>query len=347
MVEKVTRRQALVLAVGQSAASRPRRLAPREQLVNVLEYEAQARLTLDADAAVDLADGDRSEFDRITLRPRMLVPTLDLDLSVTLLGDRLVAPILVAPIANQKRFHPDGERATVKGASAAGAAVIVSNSSPVSIGTLVAESATPIWCQVHAADPAAPRQIASAVEAGCKAICLSVGITPFANGTRPRPARIDWKIIDALTRDNRLPIVVKGISTPDAAAAALRHNVHALIVSNYGGAAGPVKEPLLFTLPAIVKAVAGRVPVVVDGSFRRGTDILKALAFGATAVAVGRPVMWGLAAYGADGVQGVIEMLQTELARYMAMCGRSTISKLDGTVLQVHGVPSTRSASND
>jgi len=123
--------------------------------------------------------------------------------------------------------------------------------------------------------------------------------------------------------------------------------VHALIVSNYGGAAGPVKEPLLITLPAIVSAVAGKVPVIADGSFRRGTDILKALAFGAAAVAIGRPVMWGLAAYGADGVQGVIEMLQTELARYMAMCGRSTISKLDRTVLQVHGVPSTRSTSND
>jgi isopentenyl diphosphate isomerase/L-lactate dehydrogenase-like FMN-dependent dehydrogenase len=140
---------------------------------------------------------------------------------------------------------------------------------------------------------------------------------------------------------------VKGITTPDAAATALRHNVHALIVSNYGDAAGPLKEPLLLTLPAIVSAVAGKVPVIVDGSFRRGTDILKALAFGAAAVAIGRPVMWGLAAYGADGVQGVIEMLQTELARYMAMCGRSTLGKLDRTVLQLHGVPSTRSTSND
>jgi 4-hydroxymandelate oxidase len=346
MVERVTRRQALALAVGQPAASRPPRLAPREQLVNVLEYEAQARLKLTADPAADLADGDRSEFDRITLRPRMLVPTLDLDLSVTLLGDRFYAPILVAPISNQTRFHPEAERATVKGASAARAGVILSSSTSIPIEALVAESATPIWYQVHAADPAALRQIAAAAEARCKAICVSVGVTPFSNGTRPRPARIDWKVIDTLTSDSRLPIVVKGITTPDAAAAALRHNVHALIVSNHG-LAGPGREPLLLTLPAIVSAVAGKVPVIVDGSFRRGTDILKALAFGATAVAVGRPVMWGLAAYGADGVQGVIEMLQTELARYMAMCGRSTIRKLDRTVLQVHGVPSTRSTSND
>jgi len=82
--------------------------------------------------------------------------------------------------------------------------------------------------------------------------------------------------------------------------------------------------------------VAGRAPVLVDGSFRRGTDILKALAFGARAVLVGRPVMWGLAAYGADGVQGVLEMLQTELARYMAMCGKSNLAMLDRTLLRVH-----------
>ena len=346
MVEKVTRRQALALSVGQPVTDRPARLAPREQLVNVLEYEAQARLKLGADTAADLADSDRSEFDRITLRLRMLVPTLDLDLSVTLLGDRFYAPILVAPIASQNRFHPEGERATVKGASAARAAVIVSSSTSAPIGALVAESATPIWYQVHAADPAATRQVATAAEAGCKAICVSTGVTPFAPGTRPRPARIDWKAIDAFTRDSRLPIVIKGITTADAAATALRHNVHALIVSNYG-LVGAGREPLLLTLAAIVSAVAGKVPVLVDGSFRRGTDILKALAFGATAVAVGRPVMWGLAAYGADGVQGVIEMLQTELARYMAMCGRSTLGKLDRTVLQLHGVPVTRSTSND
>lgn len=346
MVEKVTRRQALALAVGHSAADQPARLAPRDQLVNVLEYEVQARLKLGSNLAPDIADADRSEFDRITLRPRMLVPTLGLDLSVTLLGDKLAAPILVAPIANQNRFHPEGERATVKGASAAKAAVIVSSTTSVPIGPLVAESATPIWYQVHPGDPAAARQVAAAVEAGCKAICVSVGVTPFANGTRPRSARIDWKVIDTLTRDSRLPIVVKGITTPDAAATALRHNVQALIVSNYGGLSVPGKEPLLLTLPAIVSAVAGKAPVIVDGGFRRGTDILKALAFGATAIAVGRPVMWGLAAYGADGVQGVIEMLQTELARYMAMCGRSTVNQLDRTVLQVHGVPAARSTSN-
>ena len=108
-------------------------------------------------------------------------------------------------------------------------------------------------------------------------------------------------------------------------------------MSNYGGPAGSGTEALILALPQIVDAVAGKVPVLVDGSFRRGTDILKALAFGARSVLVGRPAMWGLAAYGADGVQGVVEMLQTELARYMGMCGKSNLKMLDRTMLQVHG----------
>ena len=134
-----------------------------------------------------------------------------------------------------------------------------------------------------------------------------------------------------------MPVLAKGISTPDEAKLALRHGVQGLIVSAYRGPRGPDRDALILTLPAIVDAVGGRAPVLVDGSFRRGTDILKALAFGAHAVLVGRPVMWGLAAYGADGVQGVLAMLQTELARYMAMCGKSNLAALDRTVLRVHG----------
>ena len=133
--------------------------------------------------------------------------------------------------------------------------------------------------------------------------------------------------------------MVRGIATPEAAKLALEQGVDGIVVSNYGGPAGSRTEGSILALPKIVDAVAGRVPVLVDGSFRRGTDILKALAFGAQSVLVGRPAMWGLAAYGADGVQGVIEMLQTELARYMGMCGQSNPKMLDRTLLKVHGEP--------
>ena len=139
--------------------------------------------------------------------------------------------------------------------------------------------------------------------------------------------------------------MVKGIATPEAAKLALQKGVDGIVVSNYGGLAGSRTEALILALPKIVDAVAGRAPVLVDGSFRRGTDILKALAFGAQSVLVGRPAMWGLAAYGADGVQGVVEMLQTELARYMGMCGKSNPKILDRTLLKVHGVPASKGSS--
>jgi 4-hydroxymandelate oxidase len=150
--------------------------------------------------------------------------------------------------------------------------------------------------------------------------------------------RADWTAVDAIRKGSSVPVLVKGITTPEDAKLALKHDVQGLIVSNYGGLVGAVRDAPILALPAIVDAVQGHVPVLVDGSMRRGTDILKALAFGARAVLVGRPAMWGLAAYGASGVHGVVEMLQSELARYMGMCGASTVKALDRSVLRVHAV---------
>jgi 4-hydroxymandelate oxidase len=340
-----TRRQVLALAARQATGAPRARLAPRDQLVNTLEYEEQARLTLPPAIASLIAGGageageGRSAFDRITLRPRMLVPTLDLDLTVTLFGDAVPAPIVVAPIADQKRFHPDGEVATVKGASLAKAPVIVSSYSSIALPELMARAATPIWYQVFAGDPAAKQHMRAAVDAGCRAICVTVGVRPPANGSQPAvptAARVDWTAVAALAAGSRVPVLVKGVTTAEDAKVALQQNVQGIVVSNYGGLVAPRGDALVLQLPAIVDAVAGRVPVLVDGGFRRGTDILKALAFGAQAVAIGRPVMWGLAAYGAEGVQGVIEMLQTELARYMAMCGKSNVRMLGRDLLRLH-----------
>jgi 4-hydroxymandelate oxidase len=317
--------------------ARPVRLAPRDQLVNTLEFEEQAKRTLTAGVFASIAGGDRAPFDRITLRPRMLSPALDLDLSVTLFGDTLFAPVLVGPIANQQQFHPDGELATVKGASAAKAAAVISSDASVPLPELMANAATPIWYQVFASDAGARARVQDAVKAGCHAICVTVGAAP-AKGARSVVAvqRVDWTAVDAVRKGINVPVLVKGVATPDDARLALKHGVQGLIVSNYGGLVGPVRDAPILVLPAIVDAVQGNVPVLFDGSVRRGTDILKALAFGARAVLVGRPVMWGLAAYGASGVQGVLEMLQTELARYMAMCGVSTVKALDRSVLRVH-----------
>ena len=318
--------------------------APRAELVNALEYEEQAKLKLAPAVYSLIAGGDRGGFDRITLRPRMLIDTLGLDLTVTLFGEQHFAPIVVGPVADQKRFHADGELATVKGASAARAVVMISSRSSVPLQEIAAQAGTSLWYQVFARDAAARRQIQDAVNARCTAICITVGAAPAANGTRRSAIaeKVDWPAVDALSRGLTVPVMIKGITTPEAARVALQRGVDGIVVSNYGGLTGAATDSMVLTLPAIVDAVGGKVPVLVDGSFRRGTDILKALAFGAQGVLVARPAMWGLAAYGADGVQGIVELLQTELARYMAMSGRSQVKMLDRTMLRLHRVPPVR-----
>src|SRR3954471_7725209 len=164
------------LAQGQTTApaTPAARLAPRDELVNILEYEDEARKKLSPATYTLIAGGDRAMFDRITLRPRMLVPTLDMDLSQTILGETHFVPILVGPVSDQKRFHPDGELATAKGATAAKALMIVSSHSSVPLDQ-IAPQAQGFWYQVYASDAAAKTQITAGVEAGAKAVVITVG----------------------------------------------------------------------------------------------------------------------------------------------------------------------------
>jgi 4-hydroxymandelate oxidase len=313
------------------------RLVPRPDLVNTLEFEEQARKALAPAAFAAISGSRREEFDRITLRPRMCVPVLDMNLSLTLFGDAHFAPIIVGPIENQRRFHPDGELATLTGAAAARAGVVVSSHSSVAGSDLTANAKTPLWYQVFGRDPAAGAKLQHAIDAGYRAVCVTIGASPSTGGgSRPvAPTAVDWSAVGTLVRSSSVPVLVKGIATPSAATMAIARGAQGLIASTYNGLASGNRASVILTLPEIVDA-AGKVPVLVDGGFRRGTDILKALAFGARAVLIGRPIMWGLAAYGADGVQSVVEMLQTELARYMGMSGNARLAVLDRTLLKVH-----------
>jgi 4-hydroxymandelate oxidase len=164
-----------------------------------------------------------------------------------------------------------------------------------------------------------------------------VTVNATASGpATPASARIDWTAIDTVVKGTSLPVIVKGITSPQDAKEAVARGAKGVVVSNYrGGNAAALTGTLLLVAP-VVQAVGDQIPVLVDGSLRRGTDILKALGFGAKGVLIGRPVMWGLAAYGADGVQGVVEMLQTELARYMAMCGRPSLAAVNSSLVRVH-----------
>jgi isopentenyl diphosphate isomerase/L-lactate dehydrogenase-like FMN-dependent dehydrogenase len=310
-------------------------LPRREDLINVPEFEEVAKLTLDNTMYSTIAGGDRAAFDRMTFRPRMMVPTLDLDMSVELLGETHFTPIMAGPVAEQRRYHADGELATVRGASAARAVLIVSSRSSVPIGEIAAQARTPLWFSVYAegADDNVRRQIDQAVVAGCKAICATVGASGKPS---PRPTRtgIDWKAIEAIRRGLAVPLVVKGVLTTQDATRAIDAGAGAIVVSDHGIASGTAAP--IDTLGAVVDACAGKAAVLVDGSFRRGSDIAKALALGARAVLLARPVMWGLAAYGAGGVQMVIELLQSELGRTMGALGAPNLKSLTRSMVKVH-----------
>ena len=275
----------------------------------------------------------------------MNIPTRDLDLTSTLFGDQHFTPIIVGPIADQKRFHPEGEVAMARGASAAKAAMVVSSDSSVPLTTIAQAATAPLWLQIYAKSPKVKDVLAEAGAHHAKAVIVTVNAGTSARGpATPVSAHIDWAAVDAVVKGTSLPVIVKGITRPEDAKEAVAHGAKGVVVSNYrGGNAATLLGTLLLVAP-VVQAVGDQVPVLVDGSFRRGTDILKALAFGAKGVLIGRPVMWGLAAYGADGVQGVVEMLQTELARYMCMCGRPSLAAVDSSLVRVHApLPAVKS----
>jgi 4-hydroxymandelate oxidase len=315
----------------------PGRIAPREDLVNVLEFENMAQRKLAPDVFAAIAGGDRSFFERITFRPRMMVPTTHLDLAVSLFGEKMFAPLIAGPMARLQNYHPDGEAGMVRAASAAKSWMVVSGESSLPVEKIAAESKTTLWYQVFPEeDSSALRaKIDRAVKAGCKAIVITAG-APLSKD-KPRLA-VNWTMIDQMRKGIGVPVLLKGIMTPGEAGTALKHGIDGVVVSNYGGWLAPGMASPMEMLPSIVEAVGGKAPVLIDGSFRRGSDIFKALAYGATAVMLGRPVVWGLAAYGPDGAQQVLEMLQTEVARDMAHCSRPTIKDIDRTVVKLHEV---------
>lgn len=357
-IRALTRRQlakAAILGSGSLAlrgqeliGEPPGRTTPREEIVNVFEMEAMARHKLPESVYATIAGGNRRAFDRITFRPRMLVNVTKLNLSLTLFGEKLFTPIVVAPMAAQKRIHPDGELGTLRGSSAAQVPVMVSSRSDLPLEELAAQSKTVLWYQVYPeADAARTRdQLQNAVKVGCKAVCLTVG-APFrlvGSDRLPPPSKLadsanpalDWSALGKIRESVKAPFLLKGIMNPADAQTAVKLGFDAVVVSNHGGMfAHGLAEPIE-ALPAVADAVGGKVPVLIDGGFRRGTDILKALALGARAVLIGRPVMWGLAAYGADGVQTVLQLQQSELARAMALSGKPSLSAIDRTLVKIH-----------
>jgi 4-hydroxymandelate oxidase len=299
------------------------RIAPVEELVNSLEFEPMAERKLDRAHFAEIAGSDRKAFDRMTFRPRMMVNSLKMDLTQHIFGDALYMPFAIAPAPDQKRYHPDGELAMVRGASAARTVTVVTSRASFPIEQIAAEAKqSSLWFQVspHQGDRAA---VDAAVKAGCKAVIF----------TPNKGTAVDWAVVERLRKGLSVPFLLKGVMTPDEAKTALGKSVQGIVVSNWGtrSTVAPIE-----VLPAIADTVAGKMPILIDGSFRRGSDIIKGLALGAQVVLLGRPPLWGLAAYGDAGVSTLLGLLQNELARNMAQVGRVNLGELDRTVVRIH-----------
>jgi isopentenyl diphosphate isomerase/L-lactate dehydrogenase-like FMN-dependent dehydrogenase len=302
--------------------------------------ELAAQRKLDNSTYAEIAGSDRKAIERITFRPRMMVDTTKLDLSLELFGQTMFSPILVGPTARQRRFHADGELAMVRGAAAAKVAMVVSGRSSQPIAAIAAEAKTPLWYQVSPeADMNAVRtKVEEAVKGGCKAVCLTLGVPNEAAipGAAPAIQAINWSEIDRFRRGITVPVLLKGIMSPAEAQVAVERGIQGIVVSNYRGRFATGLAAPIEVLPGVAEAVGAKIPVLIDGSFRRGGDVLKALALGARAVLLGRPPLWGLAAYGAEGVQHTLELIQGELARAMAMSGRVSIAAIDRSLVKIN-----------
>ncbi len=329
--------------------------APR--YLQVDDYEPIARAKLSADVFDFIAGGAGDErtlednlraFDRWVLRPRILQATASPDASTEVLGIPIAFPVLVAPWAFQRLAHPEGEVGTVRAAARAGTIAVVSSTAVDRLEEIATASHGPKWWQLYLfSDPSLSAEMLSrVVAAGYGAICWTVDF-PVA-GLRHRDSRsgfvfpegfddvgreyepnLSWDHL-AFIREHApgLPVLVKGILTAEDAELALEHGADGVVVSNHGGRQLDSCPASLDALPQVVEALAGRLPVLMDGGVRRGTDVLKAMALGAAAVMVGRPAAWGLAAEGEEGVVDVLGILRAEIENAMALTGCRTVEAI-------------------
>ena len=227
----------------------------------------------------------------------------------------------------------------LRGAAAAKTVMVVADHSSVPIEEIAAQAKTTLWYQIYpGSDAAAARtRAAQAVKAGCKAVIITVGIPYSQPGAAEAPlSPPDWNAIDKARQGITVPVVLKGITTPEDARTAVSRGLQGIVVSNYGGRSWAATDSSILALPAIADAVAGKAAILVDGGFRRGSDVLKALALGAQAVLLGRPAAWSLAAYGADGVENMLRLIQNELARDMVMCGLVNMKSITRAAVTIH-----------
>jgi 4-hydroxymandelate oxidase len=342
------------------------------QPVSVPDYEALAheRMSHVAWEYINSGSADevtlrwnREALTRVRLRPHVLTDVSHVDTSIKLFGREMPHPILLAPTSTHMLANKEGEVATVRGAGGADATMVISTLSNRSAEEISQTATKPIWFQLYVEDDRGVTKelIQRAESAGCQALCITVDLPivyardreahianppqfPFPNlnitagpGGRGRKGgqsrKFNWKDLEWIQSFAKTPILLKGILDPEEADHAVKARAAGIVVSNHGGRALDSVPATIDALHLVVDKVAGRIPVLVDGGIRRGTDVLKGLANGASAVLVGRPYLYGLAVGGSDGVRDVIQILRSELEAAMALTGRTSVGAIDRGVL--------------
>jgi 4-hydroxymandelate oxidase len=310
---------------------------------------------------------NQESLSRLRLLPRVLTGSDKRELDLTLLDCPATMPILVSPTAFHRIAHADGERGTARAAAAAGTVMIVSMAATTAIEDVAAAArqvaADPaLWFQLYLQpNPSVTEALVRRAErAGVRALVVTVDSPVLGNRNRDdrhgfhdlpdgmvcenlrglladepghvrqigMSAEFRWTDVDWLRSITDLPVLLKGVLHPADAELAIAHGVAGLLVSNHGGRQLDTLPATIDALPAIAAAVDGRVPLIMDGGIRRGTDVVKALALGASAVGVGRPVLWGLAADGEAGALAVLELLRAEFDHALALCGAASLTDL-------------------
>jgi 4-hydroxymandelate oxidase len=305
-------------------------------------------------------------YKKIQLRTRRLVDVSKLDTKVNLFGTNWDFPIFICPCGSQKAFHAEGESGVAKAAKSRKTLQILSTQTSTPYEEVKIARGEPPWYQMYAPTTwEGVEHMAKRVEdAGCPVMVLTVDLYGGRNTETERrlakgdkrdctmchasargggnrkamfegiatpgmnSASTDWKLVDRLKKTIKMKLVIKGLETREDAALAVEHGADGIIVSNHGGRAEETYRATIEDLPEVIEAVKGRIPVMIDGGIRRGTDVFKALAMGASAVGIGRPYLWGLGAFGQPGVEAVLDILHREFTLAMRQCGTTSLKQI-------------------
>jgi 4-hydroxymandelate oxidase len=311
---------------------------------------------------------NREGFTRYQIRMRPLSDFTKLDISIQLFGTRWNTPIVICPVASLKGFHTEGEKGVARAARAKGHLQMLSTMTSTAVEDVNKERGEPVWYQLYARDQWSEtlKMVKRAEAAGCPTLLWTVdllggsnretfrraqpregvraplckncheglqkpmyaGLLPQAGGEGSGSTIFTWNDLKRLRDATSMKLFIKGIQTREDAEIAIEHGIDGLVVSNHGGRAGASGRSTIESLPEVAAGVAGRIPIILDSGVRRGTDIFKALALGATAVGIGRAYVFGLAAFGQEGVEAVLDMLRRELQMVMRQTGTTSVPKI-------------------